>query len=226
MKAWTKKELKLKIDLHVHSHYSYDSLIHPEELVYYAKKKGLDGVAITDHDRLDSAHAIAKETDFFIIPGMEITSKHGHIVALNVQEPVPKGLTADETIDRIHIAGGIAVACHPVTIFKGSLGKHTSPRFDAIEVINSTAVPFRRSVKLAQKLANRYGKPQVAGTDAHYGPQIGYAYTVVDAEPQVDAVIGAIRKGLTQPFGNAIPLKLRLQKEMITIARKVFPMPR
>jgi predicted metal-dependent phosphoesterase TrpH len=216
--------VKLKIDLHVHSHYSYDSLIHPKELVYYAKKKGLDGLAVTDHDRLDSAHAIAKETaDFFILPGMEVTSKHGHIVALNVQEPIPKGLTTDETLDRIHSAGGIAVACHPVTIFKGSLGKHTSARFDAIEVINATAVPFRHSLKQAQKLANRYGKPQVAGTDAHYGPQIGYAYTVVDAELQVDAVVKAIEKGLTQPFGIAIPWRLRLEKEVIRVARRLFP---
>jgi predicted metal-dependent phosphoesterase TrpH len=216
--------LNLKIDLHVHSYYSYDSLISPKELVYYAKRSGLDGVAVTDHDRLDSAVAIAKETDFFIVPGMEVTSRQGHIVALNVRETIPKGLTADETIDRIHHAGGIALACHPTALFKGSLGKHTNASFDAIEVINSAAVPFRYSVRQAQKLACLYAKPQVAGTDAHYGPQIGYAYTVVDAEPQVDAVIKSIQKGLTRPEGTAIPWRLRLRKEIIFAAQRLIPM--
>ena len=77
--------MQLKIDLHVHTVYSYDSLITPKELVQYAKKRGLDGVAITDHDRLDSALKIARETDLLIVPGMEIESLNGHIVALGVR---------------------------------------------------------------------------------------------------------------------------------------------
>ncbi|MEM4704567.1 MAG: CehA/McbA family metallohydrolase [Candidatus Bathyarchaeia archaeon] len=211
--------MKLKLDLHVHTHYSYDSLITPEELVAYAKKKGLDGVAITDHERLDSAQKIAKQTDFFIIPGMEIASKHGHIVALNLKEPVPKGLTAEETVSKIHEAGGIAVACHPITFFKGSLGRHADAKFDAIEVINSTAFPFHYSVKKARQLALRLNTPQVGGTDAHYAPQIGYAYTLVEADLQVDSVIKAIQQRLSQPFGSAIPLTLRLKKELLLWTR-------
>ena len=117
-------------DLHVHTTYSDDSLITPQDLVYYAKKNGLNAVAVTDHNRLEGALKIAKETDFFIIPGMEVSSKHGHIVALNVSEAVPRGLSATETIDRIHAAGGIAIACHPFALFKGSLGKNVSGKFD------------------------------------------------------------------------------------------------
>ncbi len=215
--------MKLRIDLHVHSHYSHDSLIRPKELVRYATEKGLDGVAITDHDRLDSAQRIARETGFFIIPGMEISSKQGHIVALNVKEAIRPGLTIDETIDRIRDSGGISIACHPMTVFKGSVGKHTSSRFDAVEVINSSAVPFNYSVKYARKIAHSLGKPQVAGTDAHYGPQIGYAYTIVDAERDVDAVVRSIARGFAQPYGTAIPLTSRLKKELIILARRLFP---
>ena len=106
------RTLQLKIDLHVHTHYSYDSVITPQDLIFYSKKRGLDGVAVTDHDRLDSALKLAKETSLFIIPGMEIESANGHIVGLNLKEAVPKGLSVDETVDRIHEAGGIAVASH------------------------------------------------------------------------------------------------------------------
>jgi predicted metal-dependent phosphoesterase TrpH len=108
-------------DLHVHTTYSNDSLITPKDLVYYAKKRGLNCVAVTDHNQLEGAYKIAKETDFLIIPGMEVSSSDGHIVALNVIELIPKGLCAADTIDKIHKAGGIAVACHPYVFFKGCL---------------------------------------------------------------------------------------------------------
>jgi predicted metal-dependent phosphoesterase TrpH len=212
--------LQLKIDLHVHTIYSYDSLITPKELVQYAKERGLDGVAITDHGRVDSALKIAKETDLLIVPGIEIESLSGHIVALNVQEPVPKGLDASETVDRIHAEGGIAVACHPVTFFKGSLGKRTNSKFDAVEVINSSAIPFNRSVRHAQLLASQLELARVAGSDAHYGPEIGCAYTVIDAEKEVGKIVEAIKRGSCQPFGNAIPLTMRLKREILGIRRR------
>ena len=212
--------MKLKIDLHVHTSYSHDSLITPEELVFYAKNHGLDGVAVTDHDRLDGALKIAKETDFLIIPGMEITSKDGHVIGLNVKEPVPPGLSADETVDRIHEADGIAVACHPGVPFKGSLREHVTSKFDAVEVINASAFPFRYSIRYGEKIASRLGKARVAGSDAHYGPEIGYAYTVVDAESEVDEIIEAVRKGKCLPFGTAIPLKIRLKRKILVLERK------
>ena len=213
--------MPIKIDLHVHTHYSRDSLITPEELVIYAKKAGLDGVAVTDHDRLDGALKIARETDFFIVPGMEISSSNGHIVALNVQEVIPKGLDADETVDRIHRAGGIAVACHPVTFYKGSLRKHVSSKFDAVEVINASSFPFNYSVKNAQKIASRLGIPRVAGSDAHYSSEIGYAHTLVDASLDVDDVMRSIHRGSCQPFGKAIPIKVKLKKELATLKRSI-----
>lgn len=213
--------LQLRIDMHVHTCYSVDSLITPEQLVFYAKKRGLSGVAITDHDRLDGALKIAEETDFLIIPGIEISSSDGHIVGLNVKEPVSRGLSAVETVDRIHDAGGVAVACHPIGLFKGSLGGHTNSSFDAVEVINSSAIPFSHSVKQSMKIASRLGKPSVAGSDAHYGPEIGCAYTVVNAEPNVNEVIKAISRGLCQPFGRSIPLTIRL-KRIVAINRRRF----
>jgi hypothetical protein len=211
--------LQLKIDMHVHTCYSVDSSITPEELVFYAKKRGLDGVAITDHDRLDGALKIAAETNFLIVPGIEISSSDGHVVGLNVTRPVSGKLSAQETVGRIHDAGGIAVACHPIGLFKGSLGKHADSSFDAVEVINSSVIPFSYAVKESMKIASRLGKPRLAGSDAHYGPEIGCAYTVVSAEPNVDDLVKAISKGLCQPFGNSIPWAIRL-KRMIAINRR------
>jgi predicted metal-dependent phosphoesterase TrpH len=213
--------MQVKADLHVHTIYSHDSLITPKDVVFYAKKRGLTAVAITDHDTVEGALKIAKETDFLIIPGIEVSSRNGHIVGLNLQEPIQKGLSSDETVDKIHEAGGLAVACHPFALFKGSLGKHTNAKFDAIETINASAFPFNRSTKKAQEIADRFGIPRVAGTDAHYGPAIGYAYTLIDAEPQVDAISKAIAKGLCQPFGKPIPATLKLEKQIQFLKNKL-----
>ena len=213
--------MQVKADLHVHTIYSHDSLITPKDLVFYAKKRGLTAVAITDHDTVEGALKIAKETDFLIIPGIEVSSRNGHIVCLNLQEPIQKGLSSDETVDKIHEAGGLAVACHPFALFKGSLGKHTNAKFDAIETINASAFPFNRCTKKAQEIADRFGIPCVAGTDAHYGPAIGYAYTLIDAEPQVDAISKAIAKGLCQPFGKPIPATLKLEKQIQFLKNKL-----
>jgi predicted metal-dependent phosphoesterase TrpH len=205
-------ESRVKVDLHVHTVYSPDSLITLEQLVFWAKRRGLNAVAVTDHNRVEGALKMAKETDFLIIPGTEVNSSDGHIVALNVHEVIPRDISADETVERIHAAGGIAVACHPFALFKGSLGKHASGKFDAIETINASASPFKRSVRKAEEVAKRFKLPRVAGTDAHYAPAIGYAYTLVDAEPRVDAVVKAIAAGYCQPFGTPVPLKLKLEK--------------
>lgn len=214
--------MQIKADLHVHTTFSKDSLITPKDLVYYAKKRGLNAVAVTDHNQIEGAFKIAKETDFLIIPGMEVSSSDGHIVALNVQELIPKGLSAVETVERIHSAGGVAIACHPYVYFKGCLREKVSASFDAIEVINARAFPFKNSVKKAEESAKHFGLSRVAGTDAHYGLQIGYAYTVIEAaEPSVGAIAKAIVDGYCQPFGQPVPAILNLQQQFLRLKRMI-----
>jgi hypothetical protein len=218
--------MQIRADLHVHTTYSKDSLITPEDLVYYSKQNGLTAVAVTDHDKLEGAYKIAKETDFLVIPGMEVSSNEGHIVALNVKESVPKGLSARETVERIHKSGGVAIACHPFVRFKGCLKDRVCETFDAIEIINARAVPYNKSVKLAQETAERLKLSRVAGTDAHYGPQIGCGYTVIDAkDATVDAVCEAIVAGHCEAFGQAVPPRLNFELTLGRLRRLITKTP-
>lgn len=204
----------------MHTQHSYDGLITPKELIHYAKKRGLDGVAITDHDAIEGALKIMGEKDFLIIPGIEVSSLNGHVVGLNVYEVIPKGLSVEETIDKIHDAGGIAVACHPTTFFKPHLVRHVNAKFDVVEVINASAFPFKYSVKQGRDFAKNLGVAQIAGSDAHYGPEIGYAYTIVDAEPKVTSIIESLNKGFCEPFGEPIPLGLRLKRTLLRFKKR------
>ena len=92
--------------------------------------------------------------------------------------------------------------------------------FDAIEVINARAFPFKNSVKKAEEAAERLKLSRVAGTDAHYGPQIGYGYTEIEAaEPTVDAIAKAIVDGHCQPFGQPVPPVVNLEQQFLRLQR-------
>lgn len=210
----------LKIDLHVHTCYSSDGITTPREVVAYSKRRGLDGVAITDHDTVDGALKLLGKTSLVVIPGIEITTSVGHILALNVKKSIPSNLSPAETIQSIHEVGGIAVAAHPVTLIKSFRSIDDTLNFDAIEVINSVSFPFSLSTHLSRKLALSLKLPQVAGSDAHYGPEIGFAYTFIDADPEVDEIIQAIENGATIPFGTAIPWRLRLKRFSLNLKKK------
>ena len=213
---------RLRIDLHLHTNYSLDAKTTLEEAIRYAKKNQLDGIAITDHDTVEGARRIAKEQDFLVIPGIEVSSRHGHILGLNVTEPIPPKLGVIETAERIRLLGGLAVIAHPAVLVKGLGTKiDASSHIDAIEVINASGIPFYLNIYFSRRLAARLRLPQTAGSDSHYPKEIGSAYTIVDADLNGDDVIEAIRKGRTEPRGKPISWMNRLERGTEVVRRKL-----
>jgi predicted metal-dependent phosphoesterase TrpH len=215
------KNSRLKIDLHVHTCYSEDASTTVEEVVYYAKKKGLDGVAITDHETLKGAQKLAKENHIIIIPGLEVETRQGHVLALNITTPVPPKLNLTETVQKIHEIGGTAVIAHPYAAFKAGLRRKAflNSKLDAVEVINSASFPFFIATHLGKRLAERLGLPQTGGSDAHHGHEIGAAYTLVEADPNVDNVVEAIKKGAVTPQGAPISWAGRIERLAFSVMK-------
>ena len=152
--------LPLKIDLHIHTFYSHDSTITLKELVTHAKKNGLDAVAVTDHDSVKAAVKLSKQKDFLIIPGVEVSAVHGHVLALDITEKIPPKLDTLTTIEKIHQAGGIATAAHPTALYRGKLRTHMTSKFDAVEVINASSIPFGFSNRINRQLAKAFSLPE------------------------------------------------------------------
>ena len=202
------------MDLHVHTRYSHDGLSSLKEVISYSRKRGLDGVAITDHSSLKGALQLSQKNELLVIPGMEVNTLGGHILAINVTALIPSKLSPLETIRRIHEAGGIAVAAHPYafgkTVRRQRMTKTSG--FDAVEVLNSSAFPFFLSTQLGRKWANLCSLPQTAGSDSHIPQTIGMAYTLIDSDPELDEIVGAIKKGATIPVGRSVPWTMRLRK--------------
>jgi hypothetical protein len=213
--------LPLKIDLHIHTCYSYDSTITPRELVTYARKRGLDAVAVTDHDTIRGSLKLSRNKDFLIIPGIEINTQHGHVLGLNLYEQIPSQLDVPTTVQKIHDAGGIAIAAHPTALYRGELRKYMIREFDAIEVINASSIPFSFSNSVNRKLAEEFKLPQTGGSDAHYAPEIGMAYSMVEADLEKEEIMTAIKNGRVKAYGRAIPWLIRLKREALNFKRMV-----
>lgn len=197
----------LKIDLHVHTRYSPDSSITLDDVVAFAKRRGLDGVAVTDHNTVEGAQKL-KTSDIIVIPGIEVSTLNGHLLGLNVDVPIPAKRGIEETVNLIHEAGGIAVAPHPFSFYKSPPSRNVTC-YDAVEVMNAASVPFSVLTHYSKRFAERLGLPQTGGSDAHYAPEIGSAYTVVESGPDVDEIVSTIKKGAVFAVGNGVPLRIR-----------------
>lgn len=199
--------MQYRIDFHCHSRFSADGVSEPEEMVRVAKRKGLNGFALTDHntsagiDYFEQIGLIRKDglavDNLLIIPGQEITTKEGHLLALGIKLPDLKGIPALDAIALIHSMGGLAIAPHPFDYFRAGIRKRVLDQLplDGIEVFNA-AVTFKRCNQKAQAYAKERKLPMISASDAHDADVIGTAYTVVDAEEfSLQGILRAIARG-------------------------------
>ena len=205
--------------MHVHTERSYDSSISPKELISHLRLNGFDGAVITDHDVVCDLRSFREVEDLVIIPGIEITTDLGHLIAFNVRTSIEAGQTVEETIEEIHEKGGLAIAPHIGAFFKGSRGLPLSRDLDAIEVINSSMFPFYASLHKSRNIASEYGLPQTGGSDAHFLHEVGIGYTLVESEREVEAVAGALRKGYVKPCGGPLSWRMRGKRILARLAR-------
>ncbi|GAB3037325.1 PHP domain-containing protein [Natronobiforma cellulositropha] len=202
----------LSVELHVHSEQSYDGRDPVDLILAQAAAVGLDAIAITDHDEIDaSLEALERAPEYGLvaIPGIEISSKAGHVLGLGVERAVPPGLPFEETLERIREQGGIAVVPHPFQESRhgvmARISRDQLTQADAIEVYNSRLLTGRAN-RQAERFARTHGLPMTAGSDAHISEMVGQAVTRVDADERAsEAILEAIADGRTSVEGKRTP---------------------
>jgi predicted metal-dependent phosphoesterase TrpH len=199
----------MKIDLHCHTFFSKDSILSSKKLIETAKKNGLQGVAITDHDTISGwkeAEFWAKKYGIFLIFGEEIKTKVGDILGLFLKSEI-KSKEPEKVMREIKAQGGTVVIPHPfhhVQRFKDDLTKYLS-LIDAIEVFNARQ-PFSFFDKKAFEFAKKHNLAMVAGSDAHSCFDVGSAFTEIEGAKNLEEFKKGILEKRTKTFGKKAPL--------------------
>ncbi len=189
----------MKVDLHLHTHFSSDCGTRVEDLVRTCQERGLDAIAVTDHNTLAGAEAVRRSAPFPVILGEEIKTRRGEVIGLFLSKEIPRGLGLRETVDRIHQQGGIAGAPHPFDrIRRSALGERALSeildQLDYLEVFNARCLLVSDNGR-ALALAQERDLPMSAGSDAHTLLELGRAYVEVGPFTGPEELLEELRNG-------------------------------
>ncbi|HEY7348952.1 MAG TPA: CehA/McbA family metallohydrolase [Ktedonobacterales bacterium] len=176
-----------RADIHMHTNLG-DGTASPARVIAEAERRRLDVIAITDHDHLEGFKRVAdllekSGSSLGVIPGIEVTTRQGHLLGLFVQRPIKMLRSVEWSIDAIKAQGGLIIIPHPMGRLVPSLNRRKIEELlergfalDGIEVYNPS--PANRSQRQeVLKLNVGWGLAQTGGSDAHFWQHIGSGYT-------------------------------------------------
>ncbi len=180
-------------------------------------RRGLDGVATTNHDY----YTPFSRDDVTVIPGIEVSTTHGHVLVIGPDPPietVPLEYTPQEIVDLAHDRGCVAIIAHPYR--NSTVTEFETTPFDAIEINGK----HPRTELLVRELAEGRNIPIVGGSDAHFPFEAGRAYTLIDADRlSPESVVAAIRDGRVEPRVDNRPVDRLLRRVYHEIHRRKHP---
>jgi predicted metal-dependent phosphoesterase TrpH len=180
------------VDCHVHTTYSVDGKVPLDEVIGLCRKKGLDCIAVTDHNTREGAlklKDLAKNA-LQVVVGEEIKTIDGEVIGLFLQDPIAPGLTIEETVQNIRQQQGLVCIPHPFCRFRKSrisseaLGRIID-QVDIIEIFNSRTLIDKDNI-YARRFALEHKKGMVVGSDAHLPCEYGMSYLAIKPFSRAD----------------------------------------
>ena len=208
----------IKTDFHIHTSLSRRVTASPEEMYAAAKAKGLDKIAITDHNTVKGARMLHEADPDFVIIGEEITwNAPGEIIGLFLEEAVPEHRSADYTLDALHEQNAFIYIPHPFAPFHFFCPPWVitsmAGRIDAVEIRNGRNFQVLNS--LAGIFSTVTGIHGICGSDAHIASDVGKAGMLLPEFSDADSLRRSIRKA--KPYGSGLSLP-----ESVKLLKKVF----
>jgi hypothetical protein len=167
----------IRIELHCHTYHSADSLMRPARLVELCRRRGLQRLAVTDHNSIAGAQEAAALDPELVIVGEEIETTEGELLGYFLQEQLPAGLTPAEAIARLRDQGALISVSHPCDRFRHGAWEPEAlrrilPLVDALEVFNARTL-MGADNRAAEHIAAGAGLLATAGSDAHAYVEVG-----------------------------------------------------
>ncbi|HIQ01293.1 MAG TPA: PHP domain-containing protein [Anaerolineales bacterium] len=217
----------LVCDLHTHTLYSQDCLISLPAFLEACRRKGLDRVAVTDHNTIAGALRLKEMDPERVIVGEEIRTTHGELIAYFLNEPVPAGLSPRQTIEAVHAQGGVVGISHPLdSLRREAMGRAVLlpllDQLDFLEVFNARCL-FPGDNRAARHLALERGLPMTAGSDAHSTWELGRAVVVVPPFHSPPSFLESLRSA--QVNGRRSPLWVHFVSTSARIIRRLGGIP-
>jgi len=189
----------IRADLHSHTHFSKDGLTTPEEFVRRNVASGIDCIAVSDHNNIEGAKAVERIAPFRVIISEEIKSTEGEIIGYFLNDPVPRDLTPEDTVKAIKEQHGLVGVPHPFDRARSSPLKTTAlmrilPDVQILETYNARNL-LQVDNRRAATFAAQHGLIASAGTDAHWGPEVGHTWVVMPDFADRDDFLDALRAG-------------------------------
>ena len=188
----------LRMDMHLHTHRSFDCLNAPEGILSAARERGIDRLVVTDHNEIRGAQELREMDPERVLVGEEVKTREGFdLIGILMRERIPKRTPARETAERIREQGGVVYVPHPFDVARSGAGaflEALEELVDVVEVHNSRcwAPAFNER---ARRWAEEHGKLRGAGSDAHTIREIGAGFVEVPPfEPTRAGLLGALRE--------------------------------
>lgn len=198
----------MKVDLHLHSKYSWDSVVEIENYISRAEMLGFGAISIADHNNTESHTIITslqEETDVILVPGQEVTTLDGHLLVYGYLPTVPAGLTMTEAVEFAKQKNNkaICIAAHAFDFLRGGKGKRVlSTGIDGIEGQNASAIFGYFNYRAKKHCSNV--KICTGNSDSHRLEEFGTAYTEIPEATSFEEVLHNLDRGI--PKGGRIGL--------------------
>lgn len=214
----------IAVDMHVHTAYSNDALLAPEEIVVECQRRGLGGLAITDHNTIAGALAVREIAPFPVIVGQEVSTLEGEVMGFFLDGEVPKNLSPLDSIALIKEQGGLAGVPHPFDrLRREAVGRRVldeiADELDFIECFNAR-VTLPRDNSRAQEFAQSRGLPCTAGSDAHSRYELGRGYVEMSPFSGKDEFVKSLAGG--KVVGSPSPFWVHLFSVYASMRRRLL----
>src|SRR5712692_9368627 len=188
---------RIRADLHSHTHFSKDGLTTPEEFVRRNVARGIDCIAVSDHNNIEGARAVERIAPFRVIVSEEIKSTEGEIIGYFLNDPIPRDLSPEDTVQAIKEQRGLVGVPHPFDRARSSPLKTSAlmrilPDVQILETYNARNL-LQVDNRRAARFAAAHDLIPSAGTDAHWGPEVGRTWVEMPDFKNRDDFLDALR---------------------------------